>query len=60
MEAWAKYAIQLTNQLGKRGVHTAKTIGEFTQIYREELSQMKSVHFFRRKYAVLCSGELYR
>ena len=30
MEAWAKYAIQLTNQLGKRGVHTAKTIGEFT------------------------------
>ena len=28
MEAWAKYAIQLTNQLGKRGVHTAQTIGE--------------------------------
>merc|ERR1712012_780394 len=27
MEAWAKYAIQLTNQLGKRGVHTAQTIG---------------------------------
>ena len=46
MEAWAKYAIQLTNQLGKRGVHTAKTIGEFTQIYREELSQMKRVYTF--------------
>ena len=28
MEAWAKYAIQLTNQLGKRGVHTAQPIGE--------------------------------
>ena len=27
MEAWAKYAIQLTNQLGKRGVHTAQPIG---------------------------------
>ena len=28
MEAWAKYAIQLTNQLGKRGVHTAQPIGD--------------------------------
>ena len=27
MEAWAKYCIQLTNQLGKRGVHTAKPLG---------------------------------
>ena len=26
MEAWAKYCIQLTNQLGKRGVHTAKPL----------------------------------
>ena len=47
MEAWAKYAIQLTNQLGKRGVHTAQPIGE--EFPSEELAnngeQRQQNHF---------------
>merc|ERR1712209_123602 len=50
MEAWAKYAIQLTNQLGKRGVHTAQPIGEnmpstaLENFTDEQIAQLYELH----------------
>jgi len=51
MEAWAKYAIQLTNQLGKRGVHTAQPIGEnmpasvlLESFTDEQIAQLYELH----------------
>jgi len=55
MEAWAKYAITLTKQLGKRGVHTAQPLGESLKVddletfSDEQISQLYELHLEAKK-----------
>jgi len=55
MEAWAKYAIQISKQMGLKGPHTAKKLGEDLKVdeldnfSEEQLSQLYELYSEAKK-----------